>query len=362
MAEETALITVEKLNIPALFVDGGMDKILEQIEVKAFDFTPNLETLSGRREIASMANKVARSKVLIDDLGKNLVSDWKEKAKKVDAVRKQARDFLDDLKARVRLPLSEWEKAEQARIDGYKARINEMISLGNPNDGFGNSLTSVALKARLSLIEMVVVDEKTFGEAVDEAARVKEEYSAILTSSIERQEKYEKEQAELEALRKEKAERDRLDYEEKIRREAAEKATRDAEAKALRDKEASERREREAKEALQRAELEKIAAAKRAEDARIAAEERARIAQERAVKEAEDRARAEADRKERDRIEAERRAKEAAEKKAADLKHRSRIENEALASFEAAGVDSTISRSVIDAVKAGKIKHISINY
>ena len=63
-----------------------------------------------------------------------MVSDWKAKAKKVDAVRKHARDFLDGLKDEVRMPLTEWEAAEELRQEEedrkekvkIQARVDEL--------------------------------------------------------------------------------------------------------------------------------------------------------------------------------------------------------------------------------------------
>lgn len=362
MEKETALIVVEKLNVPALFIDGGMDEIIEQIKTKATSFEPNIETVSGRKEIASIANKVARSKVLLDDLGKNLVYDWKQKAKKVDDVRKHMRDTLDALKERVRKPLTDWEKSEQERIDGYKLKISEIISFGNTNDDFGNPLSSETLKSNLTRLDAVQTTEELFGEVSGEAQRVKEKSAAKLMAAIDRQEKYEAEQAELEMLRKEKVERERVEYEERLKKEAADKAMKEAEEKAQREKAESEKREREAREAAERSEKARIAAEERAKRERIEAEERARIAQERAVKEAEERARLDAERKEKERLERERREREEAERKAANLKHREKIENNIVVSMDKIGVGPNTARLIIDAINSGKILHITINY
>ena len=112
---ETALVVAEKLDVAVLFTGDGMDKILKEIEAKAMAHVPDISTDTGRKDIASMANKVARSKTLIDGLGKDLVSDWKKKAKAIDDHRKKARDFLDDLKVEVRKPLTGWEAEETVK-------------------------------------------------------------------------------------------------------------------------------------------------------------------------------------------------------------------------------------------------------
>jgi colicin import membrane protein len=111
----TDLIPIESVSAVVLFVEGGLDELLEQIRDEATDFEANLDTVTGRKEIASQARKVASSKIVIDDARKALVAGWKTKAKAVDAEGKRARDYLDSLKAEIRQPLTEWEGAEAAR-------------------------------------------------------------------------------------------------------------------------------------------------------------------------------------------------------------------------------------------------------
>ena len=104
--KEDSLIVIESINPVALFTeDGGIDALLKAVEKQALSIEADPETASGRSKMASMGHKVARSKTLLDGLGKDLVADWKTKAKKVDAQRKHARDFLDNLKARVIKPI-----------------------------------------------------------------------------------------------------------------------------------------------------------------------------------------------------------------------------------------------------------------
>ena len=126
-----SLIAVEKLDVAVVFSESGMIKLLEEIETKAISHVPDITSEQGRKDIASLAYKVTRSKTLIDDLGKEVVSDWKKKAKTIDGHRKIARDFLDNLKDKVRQPLTEWEaaeaiiKKEEAALE--KEKINKRV-------------------------------------------------------------------------------------------------------------------------------------------------------------------------------------------------------------------------------------------
>lgn len=70
---EKELIVAENLNPAELFDGKGLDPILQKIKDQVSGLVPNLETAAGRKEVASTAHKVAKSKVLLDDLGKNLL-------------------------------------------------------------------------------------------------------------------------------------------------------------------------------------------------------------------------------------------------------------------------------------------------
>lgn len=115
------LLPIEHVNAVELFTGHKLDELLLQIRAETASIVPDTSTDAGRKAIASTAYKVARSKTAIDDAGKELVAGWKRQAAEVDAGRKKARDYLDDLKIEVRAPLDAWE-AEQARLE-QEARI-----------------------------------------------------------------------------------------------------------------------------------------------------------------------------------------------------------------------------------------------
>ena len=59
-------------------------------EIDAFE--PNLATASSRKEIASLAYKVTRTKTAIDNAGKKLNEDARAKINAVDAQRRKVRE------------------------------------------------------------------------------------------------------------------------------------------------------------------------------------------------------------------------------------------------------------------------------
>ena len=226
------LITIEESEALAVFTkEDGLKGVLDQIATEARSVPLDISTAKGRKEVASVAYKIARSKTYIDGVGKELVAEMKEMPKKVDAARKQARDFLDGLAAEIRKPLDDWE-AEQARIEAEKKAEEE----------------AAALAMRIALDhEMALLMNDAFDRKKEDEARLAEET--------------------------------RLEREKMIRMEAEEKARKDAERQILEANLARERAEREKIEAEQAAERRAQLAAEQ-ERERIAAEERQRQAEE----------------------------------------------------------------------------------
>lgn len=330
--EDLQLVPIQNVDAVALFVQGGIDGVLKSIEDQVAPLVFDVTTARGRKDCASTAHKVAQSKVYLDNIGKDLVSDWKEKAKKVDADRKKARDFLDDLKIRVREPLTAFEEAEEARQKAEDLRRE--IEAAHED----------ALRENETFDRMRDLERK---EA--ELNRLKAEAEARAEA-----ERREKERQEREArIAAEAAEKAKRQAEEAAERERAalERAKREAEEKARIELEAAARRERELKEAAERAERD-----------RIAAEAKAKADQEAAVRAAEERAKAEAERKERERLEAEAKAKAAAERAAKNNAHRLKICKEILSDFQKFGIEAKTAEGIFDLINDGAIRHLRVEY
>lgn len=331
MANE--LITIEPKNVLTLFTEQDqLEEIIKQVEMEVATFEHDLSNDARRKKTASLANKVARTKTYLDGLGKDLVSDWKAKAKVVDANRKSMRDRLDELKVTARQPLTEWEE-EQARIAEEKriAEEAEKLRIQVENDH------EIAL----------LMNEKIDREA-EEARKAAEE--------VERQ-------------RKEQEEKDRLEREARIEREAKEKAEREA-------AEREERIKREAEEEKARIEAERLAAIEREEKAKrdaIAAEERRKLEAEQAeqrrieaeakakrdAEEAAERARQVEVQRQKDEQERQRKEQEARE---ANKRHIGGIRKAAKESLMALGIEEEQAKSVVMAIHNGQVANVKINY
>lgn len=172
-SENRELMTLPKAaDIPALFENGGADPILARIKEEVDKFEPDLSTVTGRKAIASMAFKVARSKTTLDDLGKKLGEDIRGKLKTIDNERKKIKDKLDALKNDVRKPLDEWEEKEKKRIEGIKARISDLRNFVGAITAENPFPDSSLLKKKLAELNDIEIYE-SFGELAPEAGNAK---------------------------------------------------------------------------------------------------------------------------------------------------------------------------------------------
>jgi len=342
----TELALPETKDSKLVFIDGGLDSTLQEIAEKARAVESDISTDKGRRLIASTAYKVAQSKTALDKLGKDLVAETKRKIAGIDADRKKARDFLDQLKAEIRAPLDEYEAKEKERIDSHNQALQEISWLAD----FDTPPKSTDITERI--------------EQIDEyAGRDWQEFEAkaisVLKESYKKLDVYfkdavarEKEQAELECMRKEEEERKKKEREEQIAREASEKAKREAEEKAERERVEAEEKARKEREKVEREKREAEERARQAELDKKRAEEKAKRDKEEAV------------RKERERVEREQeKERKAQEKREASKRHVKKINAEIcedlIAAFE---VPEVTAIQLVELVSSGKVRHMKVEY
>lgn len=331
------LITIPQESALTVFTtENGLDPYLQEIEREVKAFEPDVTTTKGRKEIASIAHKVAKSKTALDNIGKELVAELKKKPKLIDAERKRVRDFLDKLKTEVREPLTKYEEAEAARIEKHKQNIELIRSyreLSEPVD-------SVTLQEMIDAVKAFEISE-SWEEFELDAQREKEASLSALIIKLDERKKYEAEQVELARLRAEQEERERKEREARIAQEAAEKAKIEAEAKAKAEQEKAEREALELKLKIERAEREKIEAEEAAKRAAIEAEQRLK-------REAE---------------EAKRREQEELERREANTRHKGKINRQAAQALQTiSGIDEALSKEIIKLIAKNEVPNVRINY
>lgn len=361
----TEIATLENTEIQLAFTSpGGIDILIDRLRKEAQSEVPDLSTAKGRARIASLAHKVSKTRVMVDDYGKELVAEEKKRLALIDADRKKWRDTCDAIRDEIRKPLTDWEAAEAARVQRHKDGIEELRSLASLAMG----ASSEAIRGLLTKAEAVPLGDH-WQEFAAEAGKAKDETLAALRDALTAREKHEAEQAELARLREEAARREQEERERRIAEEAAERARREAEAKAQAEREAAERARIAAEQAEARAKAEAEAAKLREQDAerrRIEAEERAKReaaeAAERAERERAAAVEQERQRAERERIAAEQKAAAEQAAREADKEHRRAVNRAALAAIEAVGVDSDTAKKLVVAIASGSVPHVSIRY
>lgn len=360
-AETSALATINALVPAKVFSPGGIDTLLTTLEteVRANVVTLDISTAKGRKAIASLAYKVARSKTALDDMGKDLAGEWKRLAGLVDADRRALRERLEALQTEVRAPLDAFEAADARRIADHEAALSAIEAYANTE-----GMTAEAINERIW--SLPAPSDRPWQEFAVRAERAIQTTQQALLQAHRDAVQREVEAAETEAAREREAaliaaenEARRIEHEAQIAANARAVALIEAEQAAERDRQAAALALAEAE---ARVETERVAAARAAEKAeadRIAAAAEAERQQQAAV---------ERERKRQDDIakaalaETARRERNAA--------HRKRIHGEILADMTLAIASigmppddaAVLLKLVISAVARDEIRHVNVSY
>lgn len=350
MSEVTDLVVIEKSNAMAVFQSADqVEEILQRVEREVMSFVPDVTTAKGRKEIASLAYKVAQTKTYLDGLGKDLVAELKEIPKLIDANRKVVRDRLDALRDKARQPFTEWE-AEQERIKAEEAMNALHVEALEMNINFDQEL---AAKFEADH-EMALLMNKDIDRDREERRRLAEQ------AQRERDER----------MKQEAIEQARLKNEENSRRERQQQQDALSEISAIQQQiiiAQSGRlgvRQGGTIQCLKDTLAETVAwpiderfgsligAAENARQQAIAQIEQLITNAETTQKQQEeaDRIKREADEKERVRLAEEKRIADEAAKRAADKAHQAEVNNASIAVLTAAGIDPECAKNCVIAI------------
>jgi hypothetical protein len=323
------------------------EQFYASIKAKIAASEPDVSTETGRKKIKSLAYQITRSKTAIDEAGKSRTEEWRKLTNQVNAQRKRVREELEELAAEARQPVTEWERAEDERIEAVaeffdKVRLYKTI-------GHGEDASSI--RHRIDAVSRMAIDPAIFMDRTDEAKSTQADVREFLAQAYEAALKAEADARELQQLRQ--REEARL----KAEREAAEKAEQDRIAKEAADRAAEEAKRRE----------EAAAERARAEEKRLAEEAIAKA--EREKQEAIVKAEAEklALIREQERKEAARQAeldRAAAEqaKREANKRYRKELTKDAEVAIRNLGIDAAIATQIVAAIIDGKIPHIKMEF
>ncbi|RMV44422.1 hypothetical protein [Pseudomonas syringae group genomosp. 3] len=367
MSTEQQVITIDDIsadNAPAIYVTGGLNQFLQAVTAEVTAEVPDLTTRKGRDRIASLAAKVSKSKTAVEKPGRDYLKRLKEMPKVVETELREFVTKMDALRDATRQPLTDWEEANDKRIDAHNDGIQRIKDLAV----FAETPSAANIAQIIADLELVEIND-SWEEFLAEAAQAKDRSLATLRTLLADRTKHEAELAEIAKFNAEKAEREQRERDAEIARQAVERAQREAEQKAQAEREAAARREQELKDQAERqslqiklqeeqaerqklqAEQDRIAGMQRAEQERLAAEQRQAEAVERARL-------AEVKRQEDAKAEELRRQKAREDDKA----HKASINRAALEAFIAGGMPEDCARQAVTLIAQRKIPNISIQY
>lgn len=374
MSAEQKLIAIEEIseaNAPAIYVAGGLKQFIDLVKAEVEGEVPDLTTRKGRERIASLAAKVSKSKTAVEKPGRDYLRRLKEMPKVVEAELREFVTKMDTLRDDTRRPLTEWEAAEDARIDRHNDRLNWLKTLA---DDLGE-LNSLQLKGLIAEAEGMQLGAH-WEEFEAEAGAVKDKVLTSLRAALTKRETFEAEQEELARLRAQAEAREKADREAAIAREAAEKAQREADERAAAERAAAARREQDlidqaaaqereaenqrlqlklqaeqAERAAAQAEAERQAALRQAEEERQAAARRAEEAAEQARQD---------ERRRADAAAAEiLRQQEARER---DQAHKAKVMGEAKTALMSLNITEELARAIVLKIARREVPNIIINF
>jgi colicin import membrane protein len=196
----TALIAIETITAAKLFVPGGVEEIISKLELDVRALPKgDAATEAGRKEIKSLAYKIARSKTALDELGKEHVAELKRMAGVIDADRRIIKDRLDALQEEVRKPVTDWEDAEKRRVEQHENALSAVRAAAV----IGPAVTSAEIAERAQLV--MTIAKRDWQEFANQGEQAIKETTEALHTAMTAAVKREDEAAELARLRAEAA-------------------------------------------------------------------------------------------------------------------------------------------------------------
>lgn len=203
---ENALIVYEEKQIVSAFSEG-LDDFISKVRKEALSVVTDISTEKGRKEIASLAHKISKTKTGIDKVGKELKAEAKAKCDAIDADRGRAWDALQKLQDEVRKPLSDWENKEQARIDEHENALIRLASFKNWSiaNAFGTRSTQDELRNVIKQ-SIELLENREWEEFSARAAMQFKANEEALNAALQERIKFDEEEAKAAELRKQEEE------------------------------------------------------------------------------------------------------------------------------------------------------------
>ncbi len=204
----TALAVIHDDPSRALKEPDFLNQLLDEIEAFADGQEPDLSTVASRKEIASAAHRVVRTKTAIIEAGTELKKPLKKQIDAIVTTEKQVKTLLDGYRDQIRQPLSDWEDAEKVRAGEREAILKKLKELAIVTI----DLTSQGIRDRIETAKSLTISENLFlGKERDQAELMRTQTLETLENALNQTLAREQQAAELKALREKEAARERED-------------------------------------------------------------------------------------------------------------------------------------------------------
>jgi len=187
---------------PVMFNDKSVIELVDKLDKDLRSIVLDGETKEGRAECVTLANNVRKSKAHIDKVGASVVKPLKDKAKIIDGQRSEIKTKLEALAIHLRKPTTDWELKEETRISTHRANLQSILAL---KENIGFQIVPDLEKKQLQLKGFKELDYEEFQT---DANLYTEGVEAALDGALAKAKQRVVDAAELEQLRKEKAEKE----------------------------------------------------------------------------------------------------------------------------------------------------------
>ncbi|MFT6347125.1 MAG: hypothetical protein ACJAYB_000106 [Psychromonas sp.] len=175
-------------------------------------FEPDVSTAKGRKAIISLASSFSKSKVYLDEIGKELNANLKKTTSAVDKDRKSLRDGFDQLRDAARKPVTDWESEQkeigrQKEIEAARVALKEKRNADHDSAIVADELFDLK-KEKQAQADLAA--EKQRQESIETAARQRAEFDAMALISKAKADQEKAEEATRKATEKaDQAEKDK---------------------------------------------------------------------------------------------------------------------------------------------------------
>ena len=195
------IISLEPLNARANFTHTQVEDAVAQVSDHLQTIEVDTSTEAGRKQIASVAHKVAKIKTGVDKIGKSLGDDLREELSKINEVRKRGVRELQELQDDFRRPLTDYEIRQEERKKEFEAWIEKAQNLVPLiNQSWDMEALENVKKEFEPLLEM------NFHEYTETFNAIYEDFKGKYSLQYKYIKEVQKQKEELKALRREKEE------------------------------------------------------------------------------------------------------------------------------------------------------------